>query len=302
MELSLWALALLTCKLSIYLGFVAVVGGVTTLLVFGSSAKMLGCSLDRYLWLSTGLALLSTILAFFVQVGALADSGFSGMWHPLFRTILWNSAVGESTLWRGLGFALMLVVLATLLTSREFAGAGWLRILMFVFWIIALYPLVFSFSLVGHVAELNLLAQLALSLHVLAIAWWMGALWPLWLSCKKLDQKSLYRIMHRFGQMARYAVALLIGSGVLVVIQLLDSISALWVTEYGRILSIKLVGVSAILLLALFHKMRLVPALLSQPKNSIRLARSIQVELVLGSLILLTTAVLTTLVGPTHAP
>ena len=102
--------------------------------------------------------------------------------------------------------------------------------------------------------------------------------------------------------MARYAVALLIGSGVLVVIQLLDSISALWVTEYGRILSIKLVGVSAILLLALFHKMRLVPALLSQPKNSIRLARSIQVELVLGSLILLTTAVLTTLVGPTHVP
>ena len=300
MELSFWALALLISKLGIYLGFAVAVGGVSVVFVLAGDARRLGRSLSQYLWIPTGLALLCTGLAFFVQVGAVADSGWSGIWHPLFRSILWSSAVGESTLSRAIGFALMLFVVATFQTPRDVKGAGWFRILAFVLWVVALHLLAYSFSRVGHTAGLSFWAQIALSLHVVAVAWWMGALWPLWLSCKKLDGELLHALMHRFGQLAQAAVALLIALGVFLAIQILDSVSALWLTEYGRTLSLKLIGVSAILLLAFYHKLRLVPALLSNPENSGRLARSIQIEMVLGLLIFLATVVLTTLVGPSH--
>lgn len=301
MELNLWALALLMSKLGIYLGFAVAVGGVSLVFILAGNARRLGRPLGQYLWILTVLALLCTSLAFFVQVGAVADSGWSGMWHPLFRSILWSSTVGDSTLWRAIGFALMLVVLAAFRIPRDIKGGACFRILAFVLWVVALAMLAFSSSLVGHSAELGLWVQLALSVHVLAIAWWMGALWPLWLSCKKLDGELLHALMPRFGQFAQAAVALLILVGVFLAIQLLDSVSALWLTEYGRTLSIKLIGVSIILLLALYHKLRLVPALLSNPESSSRLARSIQIEMALGFLIFLATAVLTTLVGPVHA-
>jgi putative copper resistance protein D len=93
---------------------------------------------------------------------------------------------------------------------------------------------------------------------------------------------------------------LLITVGIFVATQLLNSVSALWLTEYGQILSAKLIVVTTILLLALYHKLRLVPGLLLQSEYPDRLARSIQIEMVLGFIILLTTAVLTTLVGPSH--
>jgi putative copper resistance protein D len=300
MELSLWALMLVICKLGIYLGFSAAVGGVNTVFIFGRNANSLRQSLNRYLWISIVVALLATGLAFVVQIGALAETGFGGMWNPLLRTILWGSAVGESTLWRGLGFALMLVAMAAFRAPKNFYGVGFLRLLAFTLWLVALYLLGFSFVNIGHTAELHLWTKLALSLHVVAIAWWMGTLWPLWFSCKKLDRGHLHSIMQRFGRLAQFNVALLITVGIFVATQLLNSVSALWLTEYGQILSAKLIVVTTILLLALYHKLRLVPGLLLQSEYPDRLARSIQIEMVLGFIILLTTAVLTTLVGPSH--
>ena len=298
MDLSLWDAVLLICKLGIYLGFAAAVGGITMSFVLRNS---IGRSLNGYLWTLTILALLSTVLAFFIQVGSLANSGIRGMWHPLFRDILWNASVGESTWLRVVGFTLMLIALATFRTPRKKAGAGWFRLVAFTLWVIALHPLAFSFALVGHTVDLGILAQLALGLHILAIGWWIGALWPLWYACKTLDSPSLQQVMIRFGQLAVYAVALLIAAGLFLATQLVSSVSELWSTDYGRILSVKLLGVAAILSLALFHKMRLVPALSSDPKGTRHLSRSIQIEMVLAFLILLATAVLTTLVGPGHA-
>ncbi|MEQ9209642.1 MAG: CopD family protein, partial [Pseudomonadales bacterium] len=194
-----------------------------------------------------------------------------------------------------------LIVLTAFHIPAKIKQRTWFRALLFALWLIALYALMASFSLIGHTAELNIRVQIALSLHVLVVAWWMGGLWPLWLSCKELDSEGLHSLMHRFGQLAQVAVAVLIATGVFLAIQLLGSVSALWLTDYGQIFLLKLVGVSAILLIGLYHKVRLTPELISKPESSYRLARSIQIEMFVGLLVLLTTAVLTTLVGPSHA-
>ncbi|MDG2090813.1 MAG: hypothetical protein P8J61_06880 [Gammaproteobacteria bacterium] len=40
--------------------------------------------------------------------------------------------------------------------------------------------LAYSFTLIGHVAELNLIGGFAIGLHVLGISLWIGSLYPLW--------------------------------------------------------------------------------------------------------------------------
>ena len=80
-------------------------------------------------------------------------------------------------------------------------------------------------------------------------------------------------------------------------IQLVGSIDALVTTSYGQVLLFKLILVNSILLLAARHKFKLVPALNNSTGREM-LSKSISIEIVIALAILLTTSVLTSLVGP----
>ena len=129
------------------------------------------------------------------------------------------------------------------------------------------------------------------------MAAWAGSLWPLHQSCKALPADSLVTLMENFGKVAVFFVSILIACGVLLLLQLVEPISNLFTTNYGQLLMLKLIFVSGMLLLAAWHKLKLV-AELAQHKNAQSLRLSILIETLLVVSVLVTTSVFTTLVGP----
>ena len=95
------------------------------------------------------------------------------------------------------------------------------------------------------------------------------------------------------------AVGILIVCGTLLGFELVGSFEALFFTDYGQAIVVKLFMVSVILLVAAYHKWKLVPALLKRQSSGV-LARSIIVEIYLGIAILAVTTIVSTLTGPAH--
>lgn len=255
------------------------------------------------LW-AIALASIATVGNFFVQVGAIAENGASGMWDATFVKILWQMSIGDATIFLLIGLSIALLM-CSLYLLRDTRGNNWLVATKFTILQLALFTassllLAASFIFVGHTVELAAPFKLLLGVHVVAIAWWMGALWPLYRACHALRRNQLHILMHKFGRHASITVAFLVTSGAIIGYQLTGSLAALFGTSYGQGFVIKPFLIGGIMLLALWHKMHLVPSLLNRPKAHQMLARSITVEMLLGIAIFLTTAVITTVTGPAH--
>lgn len=299
MDLSAWSLAQLGAKLLIYGGVAAAVGGPFSVWLSGGESALVRV-VRRY-----GLALLIPALLasagiFFIQVGALAETGFSGMWDPVMRQIIWQTNAGPALVLRLIAFASLLFLVAVLPSWLAATASPWRKSAGMIVCAADVVLLAISFAIVGHTTELNLFYQLTTGLHVIAMAWWIGSLWPLRRACFELEAEPLYRLMHRFGRYAVFVVGLLIACGGLLAWQLLESWQALLAPGYGRVLLTKLVFVVVILSLAAAHKFALTPQLRSSPDGHQTMAASIAIEAVVAVTILATTSVLTTLVGPGH--
>ena len=157
-----------------------------------------------------------------------------------------------------------------------------------------------SFYLIGHTSDLSIISQISISLHVVIIAWWLGSLWPLWLACSFLPNSKLKQVMAEFGRYASYLVLSLIVCGIVVGYQLLGSIHALFFSDYGQVFLIKLVFFSVLIGIASLHKYKLVPQLNSALQGTVKLQGSIKYEIYIAVFVLITTACLTTLVGPSQ--
>jgi putative copper resistance protein D len=158
-----------------------------------------------------------------------------------------------------------------------------------------------SFAAVGHVHALkpNGLATAFLILHLWCGAFWLGALWPLLHVAREGNRAQTAQVAARFGNIALFLVAALIAAGVFMLFRLLGGLTELWVSAYGRMLSVKLLLVTALLGAAALNKLRLTPQLAAgDAQAGLYLQRSIRTELVTGTLVLLVTAALTTFAGP----
>ncbi len=103
----------------------------------------------------------------------------------------------------------------------------------------------------------------------------------------------------RFGKLALRVVALLFAAGVSVLSMLIGSVAQLWSSDYGRLMSIKLLAVAALLGLAAWNKLYLTPGLLHrQARAPVLFRRSLAAEIGVGAFILTITAAFTTLTGP----
>lgn len=301
MELSLWILPILIAKLLIYIGVSAAVGGVfVSYLIPDNTAVRRPVKL--YICLFLSFALISTVLDFFLQVGVFSERGISGMWDSDIASILWSSNVGDVALYRFTGFVIALVALVTrdFLIRRECFSVSKKMMLASVHFSAAVL-LVSSFRLVGHTAEMAIIFHYLISLHVFVAAWWMGALWPLWLLCRVGPGPLLQPLMIRFGQYAVVFVSILLICGGILAMQLISSITDLISTTYGQLIVAKLFAVVVILLVAIRHKFRLVPKLLDGGNAVKALSRSIEIEMLVGLGIFLITVVFTNVVGPEHA-
>ncbi|MGB1011303.1 MAG: copper resistance D family protein [Thiolinea sp.] len=292
-------------KLLVYLGSAAVIGGWFSLMLIREQPE-LSNAIRRYILTGVLLALVAVAMNFFAQVGSFAESGWGGLFDAMYVAMLWDSPVGSSVVFRICALSLMLC--ASLLASRNAFNASSLtnsdlrRLLLVLIAGTGSLLLAFSYSLIGHTAELDWIARLLISLHVLIALGWIGSLLPLWQACRDANQHNanpevLQQLMYRFGRIAMGLVAVLLVCGVVLAYQLLGSVSELISTPYGLLLLAKMGLVAVMLSFAVWHKWRLVPQLTDQAAV-LRLQRSILLEGLTGLSILLVTILLTTVVGP----
>ena len=292
MEISPWDIVIIISKMMIYIGISGSIGGVSIYWLAIKRAYPL--NLRQHCQLMLFIGIVGTLLNFFMQVGAFAESGIAGIVDPFYNSLLWQSSAGDAILYRLTGFILALLAVTKVMATGQY------RRLLLVTFILSILLLARSFSVIGHTAELNLTSQLLLNLHVLLVFGWLGSLWPLWKACGVLSAAVLHNVMQQFGYYASYLVSLLILCGLIVAYQLIGSLESLFVSPYGQSFLLKLTLVIGILLIAANHKFNLVAKLLTNVQGNKALARSIQWEMVLALLILLITTWLTTVVGPEH--
>lgn len=294
MLLSGFIVMALLAKWAVYIGFAAVVGGLFMLNLVRQQPKE-AAVLRHYIASGAALGLVAVAVNYLAQVGSFAGDGVAGMFDGFMHELLWFSPIGESVLWRVAGFGLVLLgsrlILSTTLKIRQLA------------WAIVLSGTVLlatAFSTLGHSTELNFFSQSMVFLHVVIIGSWVGAFYPLWRLCSVANVKELQLIMDKFGQLGIGIVALVVVSGGSLLWQLFDKPSEFITSGYGQAMLLKLSLVCVILLIAARHKFILVPSLTNQndPIAARKLQKSIALEVVVGVLILATTAVLSSVLGP----
>ena len=270
-------LAAIVTKFALYLGMMTAAGTVMATLMF---------RLDRTRGLAAAFAVLglaATILAFSLR-GANLTGDVSGMTDPEMLGLLWTTPVGTTLLLR-------LVGLGLLITGLFLGRAGT--------WVSALGGVVaiWSFDHVGHISSRDtVLLDIALMLHLLTIALWIGVLTPLKRLASSPDTFNMAaNVGHRFGVVATATVPVLIIVGGYMGYQIVGSFTALVGTGYGQALIIKVLLIVALLGLAAANKLRFIPALRAGDSAAAsHLSKSISVEWLFIIAVLGTTAVLTT--------
>lgn len=285
MDISIWILVGALMKLGIYLCAGLLLGTLLTHRLAYPDYLQLSIFSLMIIALS-GLAL--SLMSFLVQVGSFNEAGFMGMWDQEIGLMLWDSSVGDNTFYRVFAFVLFGLALCFKRYYVVFITANTLASL----------SLLYAFILVGHIAELSWLSKIILALHVLIALIWMGSLYPLYRLCQSPPPQRLYPIMHRFGRIAAYSVPILLLAGLWLLYQLLTPFALETIfSSYGITLLMKLLLVSLILLLAAFHKFKLVPQLKTS-NTAHSLQRSIAIEIILGLSILALTALLSSAMTP----
>ncbi len=265
-EIILWLL-----RVAIY---ICLIGGVGAA-VFRSWVSPAAGPARGLLWvLATGF--IALMLSVGIQGLDLLDLG----WLDLVGLAPWEAAAKTSY---GVMAGLAAVSLTLAASSLNEPRPGRLRLQTGLALILAGLALAST----GHAATAppQWLMRPAVFLHVIAAAFWAGALVPLlWLLRREPGAAGL--ALARFSASAVWFVAVLIlAGGILATVQL-EKVSALFETAYGRILSAKLCAVLALLALAGLNRARLMPAIeRGEGRARIWLGRSIAAEIALMVLV-----------------
>lgn len=195
------------------------------------------------------------------------QSWAAGLASPFGRTAL----VGEAAL----GLAVAGLAAPRAAVARPLAVAGFLGTGL-------------ALSLSGHAASAppQAVTATAVVLHALGVAFWIGALAPLALLLARRGEGATAALA-RFSQAIPFALVPLIGSGAILALVQLVSLSDLWTTAYGGILAAKLVAVAALLGLAARNRYALTRGVLAGDAGARRrLVRTVAAEVALAGLVL----------------
>ena len=288
MNIGVWDLVTVIAKAAVYAATFAASGGVFFLAYSRDLLSDLSVARIRSL---IGVAIGVAIIGSFVRIGILAGSmseSTVGMVDPAMLRMILGSGEGAATAVRVLGLTLTAPMLLPSRHAPVVSGIG------------AAFAAT-SFAWVGHVhvAGYEGLAVSLLGMHLICVAFWLGALGPLLLIAREPDPARFGAAAARFGRIALWGVGVLLAAGTVLLACLLGTVSEFWSSDYGRAFVAKLGLVVCLLGLAALNKLRLTPRVNTGVAGaSSSLARSIRVEIAVGGLILLSTAALTTLWGP----
>ncbi|MEE2607766.1 MAG: CopD family protein [Pseudomonadota bacterium] len=292
-----WELTSLVCKLLLYFGAASIAGGSLCLWLYNNGKRQFFEKVISYIMLGAFLGFLGTFVNYFVQVGLINARGLTGMFDWDMASLLLETQLGEVTYMRLTGF--ILAFISSLIFFRKavrLPQQSFYRLLLGVQGIAFLF-VAFSFTKAGHVSVLTGIARTAVVFHLYAFSAWIGSLFPLLLLTNSTELNLLKKLMQQFGDNALGIVIILAGMGALMLLELLDNPAELYTTPYGWVFLLKLFLVLVTLSVAVINKLVLVPAIVNNA-SALRLRRSIRVEMVAITLVLIATSYLSTIVGP----
>jgi putative copper export protein len=242
----------------------------------------------RRLGQAAAIEAIALVAAHYALEAARMAGEMSGMWDPTLQGMAWNSPARAALICRLLGLLLIAVGL-------QKASVRWT--------ILAVGGAVLAtgaFALTGHTSvnvHRTALAAL-LMLHLLVVAFWFGALWPLYVASLRETPARASDIIERFTAVATWLVPVILLAGIVMAVLLLPNLQALS-EPYGELLIAKGVGFAVLMGLAAANKWRLGPALVQGPVQSGRwFRRSVAAEYVLIAAVLTITAVMTSFFSP----
>jgi copper resistance protein D len=279
-----WALLAILAKAAGYAAALVAMGGPLFVAAFRSAPDDVLRLARRLAVVAAAIGLAVLALRFGVRSARISGMGLAGAVDPMMLSLVWDSPLGTAALWRGMGELLIVAVLIEGTFGLAVSLLGTLLVAG-------------SYTLVGHsLGDPRWFLAGLVVMHLLAAAFWVGALAPLHRAAGRTAGAIL---LHRFGTIASGTVIVLILVGMIFAWLMIGSPGGLFEAAYGWTLIAKLVFVTGLLGLAARNKFRLVPALASgDPSASDRLRRSIRMEIFVVTLILLVTATLTLVTTP----
>ncbi|WP_018174854.1 MULTISPECIES: copper resistance D family protein [unclassified Thioalkalivibrio] len=289
-----WTVAMILVAAGFYAGALLAAGAVLFRLAFPDLPDPERRAASRTGAIAAWAAIVLAVIEWPLQAGYLGGGNGAAAVDPMLLGMVFEGAQGTQLI---LAVSGLLLVQAILLDARRLPGLGHGLSLGGVLLVML------AFVQVGHtVDEPRWLLGGLLVLHLLAAAFWIGSLWPLYrLAGHPAGGADAVRILDRFGRVAVFGVGLLVLAGVVLAALLLGGVTPLLTTGYGQFLIGKVLIVALLLLLAASNKWRLVPAFeRGEPRAPQRLRRSIAMEIGLVGLVLLVTAILTTVSSPAN--
>jgi copper transport protein len=264
--------AIWIARLAIYLGLFVGVGGA----FFAGWIQPLAGGGPGAVSVATSLVALAALV---VSIGLQGLDVLDAAPSALATSDVWRSGARGSF---GLAAAIAATALLLGLLSLRARGTA-ARVSSFA----ALVGAALALAATGHAAKADprLLTTLSVFLHGASLVFWIGALVPLGFALGGPREAAVDALM-RFSRWIPLAVAALLASGILLAIVQLSRLDALWTTDYGRVLTAKIVLVGMLLALALWNRLRLTPLVASAERKRRWLQRSIAAELVLVVVIL----------------
>lgn len=213
----------------------------------------------------------------------------SGAFDLSLQRLVFDSPVSTAWMLRSIGLAL---VAATI--RREGKPAT-------VLGVIGALVTVVAFSFVGHTATDSDRAWLValLSLHLAVVAFWFGALVPLFVVSREENATVAAEVVEGFSRIALWLVPAIFVAGVLMTAALVDR-WAVFGESYGMLLLLKIALFTALMGLATLNKWRYGPALSTNAGAAAAFQRSVTIEYGLIVAVLIATAIMTTFFSPEH--
>lgn len=262
-------------KLALYVGLMFGVGGALSRAFLAWTVHRRGAAYHARhgIWLG--------LVAVPVSLALQGLDALNAPWGFVVRAQVWQSAIHTTYF-----YALVLDALALLVAWFALAAAG--RGQVRVAAVLAVLLLGASFAVSGHAstASPQWLARPAVWLHTMAVAAWLGSLIPLWWLARRNDAQ-LAPALRRFSRHILWVVAVLLASGVGLVLLQFDAVSSLWRTAYGQVYLAKMAFVATLLLVAAWNRYRLTAGVVAGEEAPRRaLSRLIRVEVVLAVCVL----------------
>lgn len=285
--MDIWVFWSVLSKFGLYVGALFSVGIFFYQQIFETADALKAEPMRIFALGMTILGLCAFVLGYGVQAARLTGDVSAIFDSTRVLKILLLSPAGLALMFQAFGFAFLLIEHAFTSYQNRMGIAGSLVMLA-------------SFTQVGHVTNVTEIAQILLFVHLAFLALWLGILWPLYrLSTSTQHIATVARMAQSFGMWAMIFVPVVIVAGVGLGYLLSGSWSNIMTTAYGQTLILKIILVTVLLALAAVNKWYLVPRIAAGNYSALRYFHySVLLEILIVLAVLLTTAVLTSLLEP----